>query len=695
MRTFPTEFWRRNYGNRTEPNRTEPNRTEPNRTEIIHDLENNFNENKILQLKSLFPEAFCENQIDWEKLKLILGADNLAHQNERYQLNWAGKTDAYRTLQAPTFNTLSPCRAESVDFDGTRNLFIEAENLEALKILQKAYAGSVKMIYIDPPYNTGSDSFIYPDKFSETREEYAKRVGDKDDNYYLKRDGIFQGAWRKNSKDDGHYHSKWLSMMLPRLHLARTLLRDDGVIFISIDDNEQAQLKLLCNEVFGAENFVGCLILKTATDNNPGQIKTEHESILCYSKNKNLLKKWFSDHDGVQLMQDQYQKLKTKFKENIELIQVELRKWIKSNKEKLNGLTHYDNVDEKGVFHDGDVANTSFGGYEYDVIHPITKKVCKIPEKGYRFPLETMEEMIKNNNILFGENENILIKPKKRLDEAKDLLRSVIYEDGRSSTKKFEILMDRDIFPHPKSTTILARLINFTIENNDMVLDFFAGSGSTAEALMSLNAGKNLSAQYILIQLPEDLDISLAQATDKRKKTIRNAIKFLDSINKEHTIAEIAKERIRRAGAAVSGSLKDGQSVDTGFKVFKLSESNFKQWRQPENGADLEQQLRLAIDSVAEYAAPENMLYELMLRLGCKLTSPVAHENGVYWVTDEDTGKRIALLLEAADQTLIDEVIAAAPAKVVALDKWFDGNDALKSNTVLQMKDAGIVFECV
>ena len=678
-----------------QPNRTEPNRTEPNRTEIIHDLENNFNENKILQLKSLFPEAFCENQIDWEKLKLILGADNLAHQNERYQLNWAGKTDAYRTLQAPTFNTLSPCRAESVDFDGTRNLFIEAENLEALKILQKAYAGSVKMIYIDPPYNTGSDSFIYPDKFSETREEYAKRVGDKDDNYYLKRDGIFQGAWRKNSKDDGHYHSKWLSMMLPRLHLARTLLRDDGVIFISIDDNEQAQLKLLCDEVFGAENFVGCLILKTATDNNPGQIKTEHESILCYSKNKNLLKKWFSDHDGVQLMQDQYQKLKTKFKENIELIQVELRKWIKSNKEKLNGLTHYDNVDEKGVFHDGDVANTSFGGYEYDVIHPITKKVCKIPEKGYRFPLETMEEMIKNNNILFGENENILIKPKKRLDEAKDLLRSVIYEDGRSSTKKFEILMDRDIFPHPKSTTILARLINFTIENNDMVLDFFAGSGSTAEALMSLNAGKNLSAQYILIQLPEDLDISLAQATDKRKKTIRNAIKFLDSINKEHTIAEIAKERIRRAGAAVSGSLKDGQSVDTGFKVFKLSESSFKQWRQPENIADLGTTMEMFVNAVQDNAAPENMLYELMLRLGCKLTSAVEHKNGVYWVTDEDTGKRIALLLESANQTLIDNVIAAVPAKVVALDKWFDGNDALKSNTVLQMKDAGIVFECV
>ena len=673
----------------------QPNRTEPNRTEIIHELENNFIKNKILELKNIFPEAFCENQIDWEKLKLILGADNLAHQNERYQLNWAGKTDAYRTLQAPTFNTLSPCRAESVDFDGTRNLFIEAENLEALKILQKAYAGSVKMIYIDPPYNTGSDSFIYPDKFSETREEYAKRVGDKDDNCYLKRDGIFQGAWRKNSKDDGHYHSKWLSMMLPRLHLARTLLRDDGVIFISIDDNEQAQLKLLCDEVFGAENFVGCLILKTATDNNPGQIKIEHESILCYAKHKNNLKKWFATHDGVQLIQEQYQKLKSKYSENIKLIQIELREWIKSNKEKLEGLTHYDNVDEKGVFHDGDIANTSFGGYEYNIIHPITKKICKIPDKGFRFPLSTMEEMIKNNDIMFGSDETILIKPKKRLEEAKDLLRSVIYEDGRSSTKKFEILMSRDIFPHPKSTTILSRLFNFIVENNDVVLDFFAGSGSTAESVVSLNINKNLSLQYILIQLPEDLDISLMQATDKGKKTIKNAIKFLDSINKNHTIAEIAKERIRRAGAAVSGSLKDGQRVDTGFKVFKLSESSFKQWRQLENGVDLEQQLRLAIDSVAEHAAPENMLYELMLRLGCKLTSPVAHENGVYWITDEDTGKRIALLLEAASQTLIDEVIAAAPAKVVALDKWFDGNDALKSNTVLQMKDAGIVFECV
>ena len=280
------------------------NRTEPNRTEIIHDLENNFIKNKSLELKNIFPEAFCEDQIDWEKLKLILGADNLADVNERYQLNWAGKTEAYRTLQAPTFNTLSPCHEESVDFDRTRNLFIEAENLDALKILQKAYAGSVKMIYIDPPYNTGSDSFIYPDKFAETREEYARRVGDTDAEGYLKRDGVFQGAWRKNPRENGHYHSNWLSMMLPRLHLARTLLRDDGVIFISIDDNEQAQLKLLCDEVFGAENFVGTLptIMNLKGNNDEFGFSGTHEYTVVYIKDKTSLE----DLNGIPLSEEDY-----------------------------------------------------------------------------------------------------------------------------------------------------------------------------------------------------------------------------------------------------------------------------------------------------------------------------------------------------------------------------------------------------
>ena len=634
----------------------QPNRTEPNRTEIIHDLENNFTKNKILQLKSLFPEAFCEEQIDWEKLKLILGADNLAHQNERYQLNWAGKTDAYRTLQAPTFNTLSPCRAESVDFDGTRNLFIEAENLEALKILQKAYAGSVKMIYIDPPYNTGSDSFIYPDKFSETREEYAKRVGDKDVDGYLKRDGVFQGAWRKNPRENGHYHSNWLSMMLPRLHLARTLLRDDGVIFISIDDNEQAQLKLLCDEVFGAENFFASMVVVRSEGGGLAKkVIKGHDYLLAYTKNMNEFKGIFKPKD-----------IRGKI-----IIKNDVEYWIEE-----------------------DWLRKEFGKYGtllYEEIEEV---------KGIEKKLEIDKEIQLGNYVLIKKGKGNIVGRLRRVDEDGTKFYSILKHLNKNGENDLKAIHLNDFFDYPKPVSLIKELVQgsslFSKNEKEIFLDFFSGSGTTAHAVMQLNAEDGGNRRYLCVQLPEDLNISLAQATsNEAKKTIQNAIDFLDSINKERTIAEIAKERIRRAGKQVSGSLKDGQSVDTGFKVFKLAESNFKQWRQPENIADLGTTMEMFVNAVQDNALPENMLYELMLRLGCKLTSPIEHKNGVYWVTDEDTGKRIALLLEAADQTLIDDVIAAAPAKVVALDKWFDGNDALKSNTVLQMKDAGIVFECV
>ena len=626
---------------------------QPNRTELIHDLENNFNKNKILQLKSLFPEAFCENQIDWEKLKLILGADNLAHQNERYQLNWAGKTDAYRTLQAPTFNTLSPCRAESVDFDGTRNLFIEAENLEALKILQKAYAGSVKMIYIDPPYNTGSDSFIYPDKFSETREEYARRVGDKDADGYLKRDGVFQGAWRKNSKDSGHYHSNWLSMMLPRLHLARTLLRDDGVIFISIDDNEQAQLKLLCDEVFGAENFVEQIIWekKFSPQNDAKYFSENHDYLICYAKNVSELE-------------------------------------IKLLPRTEGSNARYKNIDNdrRGAWTSGDLLRKDVQqSGVYTITTPNGTQYNPPSGRSWRVSQTKFVEMVADNRIWFGENGGNVPRIKRFLSEVQDGTKAIsiwkyneVGHNQEASQEVRKLFNGESYFDTPKPVRLISQSLRLVSNSDDLILDFFCGSGTTAHAVMQLNAEDSGNRRYICVQLPEETD----EKSEARKAGFA-------------TISEIAKERIRRAGAAVSGSLKDGQRVDTGFKVFKLSESSFKQWRQPENIADLGTTMEMFVNAVQDNAAPENMLYELMLRLGCKLTSPVEHKNGVYWVTDEDTGKRIALLLEAANQTLIDEVIAAAPAKVVALDKWFDGNDALKSNTVLQMKDAGIVFECV
>ena len=239
----------------------------------------NITEEKLNKLKEIIPEAFTEGKIDWEKLKAALGED-VEFKNERYVLNWAGKSDAFRVLQSPTTATLVPCEEESVNFDTTENIFIEGENLEVLKVLQKSYFGKIKMIYIDPPYNTGNDTFVYPDKFSETKEEYLNRIGDKDETGFMTREGLF----RKNSKDSGHYHSNWLSMMYPRLFMARNLLRDDGIIFVSIDDNEVHNLRLLMNEIFGEENFIGAFTWrkKAGAGADSKLFFRQHEYILLY-----------------------------------------------------------------------------------------------------------------------------------------------------------------------------------------------------------------------------------------------------------------------------------------------------------------------------------------------------------------------------------------------------------------------------
>ena len=662
---------------------TEPNRTEPNRTEIIHDLENNFKQNNILKLKQIFPEVFCEDQIDFEKLKLVLGAENLADAGERYQLDWAGKTAAYLNLQSPTSRTLVPCKEESTDFDSTQNVFIEAENLEALKILQKAYAGSVKMIYIDPPYNTGSDSFIYPDKFSESREEYARRVGDTDDAGYLKRDGVFQGAWRKNGKDSGHYHSNWLSMMLPRLHLAKTLLREDGVIFISIDDNEQAQLKLLCDEVFGAENFLGGVIWKNATDNNPTNIAIEHEFIVAYCKNRvSINSVWKSQLSDIKekLVYTGHEILSNS--SNLEEAKKAYQIWFKDNKHQLGKLDRYKYIDEQGVYTGSQsVHNPGKEGYRYDVIHPETGLPCKQPLMGYRFPKDTMDSLLKNNKILFGKDHNKIIELKVYAHEFSEKLSSVFDLDGRIGAYDLKELFElTQLFTNPKPVELLCHFFAFTANQNDLILDFFSGSGTTAHAVMQLNAEDGGSRRFICVQLPEETD----EKSEARKAGF-------------NTIAEIGKERIRRAGRQISDGLQDGSKIDTGFKVFKLAESGFKQWRQPAgtDAESLQGELLLNIDSVLSETSSENLLYELMLRMGLKLTCKVSLSDDVYFVEDEDTGGLYAFLLERVDQGLIDAVLEKHPVKVAVLDRLFEDDDALKSNTVLQMKDAGVMFECV
>lgn len=608
----------------------------------------------IEKIQSLFPDCVTETidertgelvrKVDFEKLQQNLSDVIISGREERYQFTWPDKKKAILLANSPINATLRPCREESVNFDNTQNLYIEGDNLDVLKCLKETYLHKVKMIYIDPPYNTGKD-FIYGDNFSEKAEDYLIASGQYDE----------QGnQLETNVESNGRFHTDWLNMIYPRLKVARDLLTDNGVIFISIDDHEQENLKKVCDEIYGSANFTGCIVLQTATDNNPRQINTEHEYILCYSKNKAIQDYWYADSEKAKLIQEKYLELLQKYGQDIETIQRELRNWIKENAEILKGVSHYDNVDEKGVFHDGDIANTVFGGYKYDVHHPITGKICKIPDKGFRYPEKTMRDMIKNGEIMFGDDETTLIKPKKRLENAKDVLRSVIYEDGRSSTKQFEALMARDIFQNPKSTTILSRLFNFVVEDGDIVMDFFSGSASTAECIMNLNEKKHSNIHYILVQIPESIDKVLLTAKDKAKKTAQNAIKFLDSIGKPHTICEIGKERIRRAGKKIKeDSPLTTQDLDTGFRVLKLDSSNMEDiYYTPK---DISQaNLFSLVDNVKSDRTAEDLLFQVMLELGATLDSKIA--------TEVVAGKTIynvaeGYLVACFDKDVTDEVV--------------------------------------
>ena len=635
--------------------------------------------------------------INFELLKQMLSPD-VVDGDEAYEFTWVGKKAAIVEANKPIRKTLRPCVAESKDWDTTENLYIEGDNLEVLKLLQESYLGKVKMIYIDPPYNTGND-FIYADDFKMESEEWKVESGE----WSEEGDRLF-----KNTDSNGRFHSDWCSMIYSRLLLARNLLTDDGVIFISIDDNEQETLEMICDEVFGRSNFVGCLILQTATDNNPRQINTEHEYILCYAKNKSLLTPWFSPSEKVQLIQEKYLELKEKHGGNFDIIQLELRAWIKKNADKLDGVAHYDNVDSKGVFHDGDIANTVFGGYKYDVVHPITGKLCKVPDKGFRFSEQTMREMIANDDIMFGADETTLIKPKKRLENAKDVLRSVIYEDGRASTKQFETLMARDIFQNPKSPMILERLINFLVEPEDIVLDFFSGSATTAEAVLRLDAKQKLGIKYIMVQIPENIDESMKHADSRAKKTMSNAISFLDKIKRPHTICEIGKERIRRAGEKIlkeqlannNSTLNSPNSkLDIGFRVLKLDSTNMKDvYYAPD---DYDQRMLAGLESnIKDDRTDLDLLFGCLIDWGLSLSLPYKFEqiDGCTVHTYND-GDLIACFDANVPESVVKEIAQRKPLRAVFRDSGFASSpEKINMFEIFKLympEDAGDITKCV
>ncbi len=626
----------------------------------------------IEKIGSVFPNCVTEitgsdglvkKGINFEILRQML-SEEIVEGSESYEFTWVGKKASILEANKPIRMTLRPVLQDSKNWDTTENLYIQGDNLKVLKLLQESYLNSVKVIYIDPPYNTGTD-FVYKDDFRQTEKEYDEASGIFD----KKGNKLF-----KNTDSNGRFHSDWCSMIYSRLLLARNLLTENGVIFISIDDREENTLRLICDEIFGISNFVGCIILQTATDNNPRQINTEHEYVLCYAKNKNILKPWSAPSEKGQMIQDRYLELKKKYGSDVNSIQKDLRTWIKKNADILSGVTHYDNVDSKGVFHDGDVANTVFGGYKYTVIHPVTGKPCKIPEKGFRFSEATMREMLANDEIMFGGDETTLIKPKKRLENTRDVLRSVIYEDGRASTKQFESLMERDIFQNTKSVNILERLINFVVEDNDLVLDFFSGSGTTAEAVMRINAKRALHLKYIMVQIEEDLDESIADADSRAKKTLQNAIKFLDSIRMPHTICEIGKERIRRVGEKINKEYD--AMVDIGFRVLRLDSTNMNDvYYSP---AEYAQNLLAMLESNVKHDRTDlDLLFGCLLEWGLPLSLPYSSEKiEGYTIHNYNDGDLIACFDENIPGSVIKAIAKQQPLRAVFRDSSFAGSPA-------------------
>lgn len=645
------------------------------------------------ELKALFPSVFTETKddkgnlvesIDFEKLKAELGtfSDVFEARRERYGLEWPGKKECIRLIQQPSLGTLKPCRNESVQFDATQNLFIEGDNLEVLKLLQKSYFGKIKVIYIDPPYNTGKE-FIYPDNYAESLDTY------------LAYSGLADSEGRKfstNASSEGRFHTKWMNMMYPRLYLARNLLTEDGVIFISIDDHEVAALRKLCDEIFGEENLIGTIIWKGATDNNPTQIAVEHEYVLCYARAKGQVAAvWKSKtSDAKTTMLEEYERLKGIYGDDIDGLTKVFRKFVRDNAEVLTPLTHYTQIDGGGPYTGSrKVHNPKPGGYVYDVIHEKTGKACVRPANGYRYPEDKMKELLDRKRILFGDDESQIIQIKEYLADYEDKLASWIVLDSRAGANEIgRLFPDRKVFTNPKPFELLARVFGFVLDDGDIMLDFFAGSCSSAQAVLEMNAEDGKSRRFIAVQLPE----RLSNEVNEQKP----AFKFCVDNDLTPTIAEIAKQRIRRCIEKLSERLKsepdlfsngnEKLSFDLGVRILKLDRSNFRAWQGVDKDSDdtkIVRQLEMHVDHVIESATAEDILYELLLKAGFQPTEPVERRDlagtEIFAIAE---GSLLICLENEVTRELIDAVAEAEPMQFICLDKAFKGNDQLKANAV-------------
>jgi len=626
----------------------------------------------IERLKSLFPEAIVEGKIDFEVLKQLLG-DSVDEREEKYGLNWHGKRKARQLALTPSTGTLRPSPEDSVDWVSTQNLMIEGDNLEVLKLLQKSYAGKVKLIYIDPPYNTGKD-FVYPDDFQDNVTNYLHVTGQLDES---------GGKVSSNTESSGRFHTDWLNMLYPRLILARNLLREDGVVFVSIDEKELQNLRFLANEVFGEECFVAVL---TVLCNPPGRSQdkffaTNHEYIVVYGRSV-LPKGYFSIAKGEDQIEAEYPEEDDGGKYRLLELRNTHREFGRHNRKNLY-YPFFAN-DDGEVFLE-----------EEEGLH----KILPIWDDGFEGCWTwDRSKSEKDGHLLVSQMVNGRLKVyRKSYASGSDRMLKTILIDRTYYTergqKEFNQLFKTKakLFQAPKSPFLLAQLIQSATDNNDLIVDFFAGSGTTGHAVMIQNSVDGANRRFILVQLPEPLD------PDNKEQKI--ASDYCDKLGKPHNIAELTKERLRRSAGKVAAEAPLFVG-DNGFRVFKLDTSNIAPW--DTESKNLELSLLAAVTNVKEDRTEADILNELLIKLGLDLCVPI-EEREIAGKTVHSVGAGALMLclatkidrseVEPLAQGIVDwhkELDPAAVSSMVFLDSAF-ADDVSKTNMTAILGQHGLL----
>ena len=613
------------------------------------------NTQKIAQL---FPNCVTERlgkdgkpelAIDFENLQAELSNEIITDGEERYQFTWPDKRATVRLANTPTTMTLRPCREESVDFDNTQNLYIEGDNLDVLKVLRETYLGKVKMIYIDPPYNTGND-FVYNDDFGKDKVTFEETSGlfDEEGNQTI-------DPMQRNTESNGRFHTDWLNMIYPRLKVARNLLADDGVIFISIDDNEVENLRKVCDDIYGEQNFVGQFIWRGGRRNLAKYISTSHEYMLLFAKNLSYISEakisWNEKKKGLDAIYKKADELVREHK-NYELASKMLKEWYRllpeDNESKDN--SHYCWIDKKGVYFASDISRGGGGGPRWDIINPNTGNVVQTPSRGWSYG--KYEDLIRDieNGLVHFNGDGVPCKKRYLKENETQVLETVFYKDRRGSSKRLRSLMDGDLFPFPKDEEVIEHYVESFTDSDAIILDFFSGSATTAHAVMKLNAEDGGNRKFIMVQLPEK--------TDEKSEAYKAGYK---------NICEIGKERIRRAGKKVKEEVGSSvQNLDTGFRVLKLDTSNMEDVYYTPQEFELQS---LFNENVKADRTTEDLLFQVMLDLGIELSAKIKNKQiagkNVHFVDDNYL---VACFDRDVNESTITEIAKLQPIYFVMRD---------------------------